>query len=91
MKKLTRNQFAAFIAVATATFGTATTGTVAKRAGIVWHSANVALRSLQRKGMVVRDEDSKTYRACQIEQLGSVIFVHEDNEAVANAAVKAVA
>ena len=74
MKKLTRNQFSVYIAVATSKVP-ARAGEIASRAGVVWHSANVALRRLADLGMVERDEESKTFTARQIVDLGAVIFV----------------
>jgi len=68
-KTLTRNQFAAYVAVAT---GATTTGQVARRAGIVWHSANVAVKSLVAKGMIQGTTGTLAARA--ILDLGSVTF-----------------
>lgn len=69
-KTLTRNQFAVYIAIVN---GALTTGEAARCAGVVWHSANVAIQSLVRKGMVVGK--TGTLAPTTIIGLGSVTFV----------------
>jgi len=76
-KRLTRNQFKVYMAIAT---GSTTTSSAARRAQVVWHSANVAVKALIRKGMVAGSTGSLEVR--RIEDLGSVVFV-QDQRAVA--------
>ena len=75
MTKLTKNQFAVLLAVAG---GNTTTAAIAKAAGIVWHSANVAAKALVAKKLL--GGETGTFRVYNLRCLTSVVFVQKGHE-----------